>query len=289
MIVCPILIFTDKSINRYDFSETAKLRKISQDEIKLFFGVEASFDCNQRAIGISQMQDKWQANIWYGLPKKTVVKEMNFGGIAYIPYYLLESPSASEISILISSLHISKEQKFTCPIGIESSSENELKRHYFYPFNFEANNSCVLSMDDLRKTQKIFLSLTKKSTDPKVSIVVKRLLRCCDSDQSKELIMIDAVSIAESILCKRDEKGIKQNFAFRAEKLLNQFGFTVNVEEIRELYKIRSELVHFGHSKNFTTEKMRKMLFYTKKIIEVYVLDEPSISAFKGMKSEPGN
>ncbi|PSB28172.1 hypothetical protein [Stenomitos frigidus] len=278
MILCPISIRIEKFNGQFRFSESTQIREISNSELNQYFGVDApQFNDDDQITGYTQFQgiDGRQRNtIWTSLPKGLLASQVD----EYPPpKYVIESSNDEEIRKMITALHIITRGSFVCPIGIETLSKTEETIHFYPPFNFTFELPCKLSNHDLSKSQELFSRLMKNKQDHGLEILLKRLLRCCDIDQSREIRMIDAVSIIESIVCGNHKTEMTFRFSLNSSFLLNKAGVQVPFSEMKVFYDTRSNLAHGGHDKKLAsdsikwTEAIDKILNYMKVVLKEYI------------------
>lgn len=267
-ILAPIVIFTEDDNDEIKITDTLLLRKITPAELISFFGVEVTFK-EQLANSI---KNKESVKFWDDIPQGDL-KIIGIDNLIY-PYYILEANTNEEIKNFIFAVRLMSEKTVICPKGIKGNAI-----YLFRPFNFcqktvlSPKNNIYTIPRDLTHLIEAY-KLIHNTQRQKKEILNARLNLCIDYEQNDFIRFIESVSIIESILCGNDNGELSFRFSLFSSYILKKNEISISSNEMKRFYNIRSKLVHTGKDKDYTVDKLKEILSYTKIIYSEYLKND---------------
>lgn len=265
-ILAPIVIFTEDDNDEIKITDTLLLRKITPAELVSFFGVEVTF----KEQLVNSIKNKESVKFWDDIPQGDL-KIIGIDNLIY-PYYILEANTNEEIKDFIFAVRLMSEKTVICPKGIIENTT-----YLFRPFNFcqeivcSPKNMIYTIPTDFKYLIETYKLIHNNTQRQKKEILNARLNLCIDYEQNDFIRFIESVSIIESILCGNDTGELSFRFSLFSSYILKKNQISISSNEMKKFYNIRSKLVHTGKDKDYTVEKLKKILFYTKTIYSEYL------------------
>lgn len=255
-ILAPIFIAFEVEIDSYEFSSGLTIRKITDTELKDFFGGIYEFE-NQLVKTVKPLMNI--DNFWDDFLAEEPIASLRE---MYVPYYVIESDDLNNVIDLLAVIRLIGGSVF-CPKAFHADGT---RVSYFY-----LRPTCAVSMlemknDDLEKVR----SYVSKYSAYKNSVLKNRLIRCFDSNNDRNIIFIEAVSIVESIVCKDSKSELRYRFSLLTSLCAKNNGLQFGFDLMRKIYDIRSDLVHSGTSSKFADD----IFCHALELMKVVVLDD---------------
>lgn len=265
----PFLGTLDQDIQKHEFSDSLRIRRLTRSEIKNFFGEEVDFvdqlPGRSRPIKghFALFGEMWMlsmARIPGFLFASDVLSD-------HVPCYAFESDSVEELSRFRVAIFLAGADSLFAPIAIGKNSSHVLPagslRLGFFP-QFK-----IALLEEA-------WSISQKLGNSKHRLLTDRMSIFLDCGSSEENRFLTAVSLIESILVA-DDKELSFKFAVYGAILLRLNGESFGIKEVRDLYSTRSELVHKGKSKK-DPRSMKECLYKLLRHAVVYGIERNDIT-----------
>lgn len=177
-----------------------------------------------------------------------------------------------ELNMFLLSLRLYRDGNVFAPIIFNPDA---IGIHYVYPQFIQDTEKYTIYLKEFNQIKNIF-SLIKQNEV--FSLIFDRFNNALSKETNKKNSFIDLVTILESLFLKNNDK---QELAFRFSLytsfiLKNKLKSKASFEEMKNIYSVRSQLVHSGKSKNYSKELLNKTKKYTK-ILLLWTLKNPSL------------
>lgn len=256
--LCPINI----NVNSESFKiGNYKFRKITNNEQGNLFGIsDVRLNKNKKIIGVHMTNTKNISNFF--LTELQVLK-------LYSCEFVIEfsnKDDIKEIPNLLLAFRLYKSKDVFAPLifsnqpsGVEVTGE---------PISCKDSEIYNIDKSEIRHIRNIFKSIKTVDVNSNSFLVLERYKFAIDKNTNNKNSFIELVSILESLFLDHDIHERSFKFSLIISYILsNKIRDNVSFEQIKNIYKIRSGLVHDGKSKLYNTEMLNSTQEYTRKLI----------------------
>jgi len=274
-IVAPIYIKMANSIECYNYLNKLKIRKITDGELKILFGISGAKFKKQDFRGGTNINNV--DNFWSDIPSDKFLGLSDLLDCS-IPYFVIEADDPIEIERVLYAIRLLKEENCFCPKGIKYISKG-CTEYYFRPFNISYEKRLKLTKNDIVRLNKLLDVI--KFEEGKSKIIYDRLKICLNIDLSKQVRFIEAVGVIESIILGNPKDELIFRFSLYSSYILNKYKIITSFTEMKNIYDIRSGLVHKGGCTKFNNEIFAKVIRYLKTIVILFYWENISNDSIK--------
>jgi len=183
--------------------------------------------------------------------------------------YYVYTKTFQDASILIETLRL---YKLGYIVATHSESLNFKIAQFHYPRYVKVHKAGLLeiNINELEEIDQLFKAL-KKLEDKKVKLNLERFK---ESPKHYHHSFINLVGILESLLTGNNSGELKYRFSLNTNYVLKKAinsSSEIDFNTIKQLYDIRSSLVHTGESKKFTKDKYLLLRQITQEILIWFV------------------
>jgi hypothetical protein len=277
------IILKNKKINPFNISPNVELRQLTTKEREDFFGLKkVDFTFSQKfPDGYIDFNKFVPSNRKSRCPYTKLFERGLFDGSSDIlaSNYVLIIECSNTPDFLLERLNLSfKLFKPTSTGGYVGFEENETDVHFHYympihgPFDY-----LHLKKNDLEKIKEIYSSVEKNKDDDKFKFWSELYSRSLQGDKTGiDLRFLLLIFSLESLYLPKRETELGFRLSIRLANLLSKYRFGKSEDiykQIREIYKVRSELVHNGKTNKLTSEIYSELTNFVRISLNLYLKD----------------
>lgn len=240
-----------------------KLRKINESEIQQLFGIK------NRKIDS-------KGNITLMTVLHNSIDALNFGLVENERYklfsskYLVEFPDkTNEYTNLafIRAFKLFAGGDLFCPVIYLSDA---ISISFIHPKSTHYPEIYKIKVADLTRIKILFLKLKKLKDNKGVQLILDRFDAAIDARLNRKISYIELVSIIESVVVNEPSE-LRFRFSLHLSYLLTSLNKKTTFKDAKNIYDVRSKLVHTGKSNKLTDDLYNDVLNKTRLIVSWYV------------------
>lgn len=264
------------SIESLLMSDSGQLRKITDLELRKFFGIsERKIDSNLRLVS-----SNFDGSGYYPLreffPSMLDNAQSIFGS-----NYVFETTDKDEAELFNKAIKLALPSKSGLFLGFNSETS---ALHFIWPNPYIQQFDYALLNEEgkINSLKKLFEKIKEFRSDKKIDLLFDLYLNALSGNRERlGSKFIALTTILESLYSSDSRNEIVFRLSLRTARVLAKHG-NMNQREICELiskpkdglYSIRSEIVHSGESKSLSIDKFKELLQIVSESIKLFVSDQ---------------
>lgn len=266
----PLTITSD--LNSISLNKSLVLRKITDYEIKTFFGIEnRKLSKNYFLESCNTIQGSY-----YPLGDVAYHILANTYSIFSSNYVLVSQKGTQDAQLFNWVLKLLLSGRSGVHIGFNSKSP-ALEFIHPNPY-FKVLEISSLNKNDEKELKSLFLKIQRLSSNSLFKLLLDLYLSSISGNVIRdETRFVDLMTVLEILYLGNNEGELKYRLSIRIAKTFSSY-YEENPQATfdvfnKVLYKIRSEIVHTGRSKSFTSEELKTLIEFVRKSLLLFVKD----------------